>query len=253
MKMKPIYRQLQQQAVGIAARYPSPDFYSDFSGQVRCSRGFFGQDPVVADLWAFVAENIENDFGHGLIHVREVALDAGALVLIEAPQICRDAESRDHRLRLAQAAGLLHDICRKEKNHAAAGAACARRVLADYPFSGPDIDAICLAIANHEAFGENQRGGSFVAQLLSDCLYDADKFRWGPENFTRTVWKMLAYRDVPVDRFLTHYPQGMAFLKKIRNTFRTNTGRHYGPQFIDLGIAIGDELYEVLCARAKGL
>jgi hypothetical protein len=64
---------------------------------------------------------------------------------------------------------------------------------------------------------------------------------------------MLAYRDVPVDRFLTHYPQGMAFLKKIRNTFRTNTGRQYGPQFIDLGIAIGDELYKVLCARAKGL
>jgi hypothetical protein len=38
----------------------------------------------------------------------------------------------------------------------------------------------------------------------------------------------------------------MALLKKIRGTFRTRTGRRYGPQFIDVGIAIGDELYQVL-------
>jgi hypothetical protein len=40
----------------------------------------------------------------------------------------------------------------------------------------------------------------------------------------------------------------MALLKKIRDTFRSRTGRRYGPQFIDMGIAIGQELYEVILA-----
>jgi hypothetical protein len=250
--MNGIYKQLQKEAVRIAAQYPDPDFYSDFSQQVSCSRRFFKHDDVVARLWEFVSQNIENDFGHGLIHVRDVALDAGALVLIEDARACKDPEVCDHLLLRAQAAGLLHDIRRKEKNHAAAGAACARQVLADYPFTASDIDAICLAIANHEAFGARQRGQSPGAQLLSGCLYDADKFRWGPENFTTTIWKMLSYRNVSLHLFLDHYPRGMAFLKKIRDTFRTPTGRQYGPQFIDLGLAIGDELYEVLCAQAAG-
>ncbi len=247
--MKLIYQQLQQQALRIAAQYPEPDFYSDYSGQVELSRRFFRHDAVVADLWDFVAQNIENDFGHGLIHVREVALDAGTLVLIEDADACRSKEMRDNRLRMAHAAGLLHDIRRKEKNHAAAGAAFARQVLGHYPFASHDIEEICLAIANHEAFGRHERGSSSEALLLSDCLYDADKFRWGPENFTRTVWKMLAYRDIPVEVFMEHYPRGMAFLKKVRQTFRTPAGREYGPQFIDLGVAIGDELYDLLCAR----
>jgi hypothetical protein len=38
----------------------------------------------------------------------------------------------------------------------------------------------------------------------------------------------------------------MALLKKIRGTFRSRTGRRYGPQFIDMGIAIGEELYQVI-------
>jgi hypothetical protein len=43
----------------------------------------------------------------------------------------------------------------------------------------------------------------------------------------------------------------MEFLKKIKDTFRTPTGRKYGPGFIDLGVAIGDELYKELCAGKK--
>jgi hypothetical protein len=38
----------------------------------------------------------------------------------------------------------------------------------------------------------------------------------------------------------------MQSLSRIRETFRTATGRLYGPQFIDIGIAVGEELYEVI-------
>lgn len=248
MTMKPIYQKLQQQAMRIAARYPEPDFYSDFSKQVELSRWFLCHDPVVADIWELVTKNIENDFGHGLIHVREVALETGALILIEDDRVWQNDQIRDHRLRMAHTAGLLHDIRRKQKDHAAAGAVFAKQVLGDYPFSRQDIEEICLAIANHEAFGVHDRKTGQADILLSDCLYDADKFRWGPENFTRTVWKMLSYRDIPVDVFMKHYPRGMEFLKRIKDTFRTHTGQQYGPGFIDLGVAIGDELYKELCA-----
>ena len=75
--------------------------------------------------------------------------------------------------------------------------------------------------------------------MLSDCLYDADKFRWGPDNFTHTIWDMVGFINPPLKTFVSHYPKGMALLKKIRGTFRSRTGRRYGPQFIDVGIAIG--------------
>ncbi|MCF8111795.1 MAG: HD domain-containing protein [Desulfobacteraceae bacterium] len=244
--IKKEYRQLQQQAVRIAEKYPGPDFYSDFSAEADRARHFFAGDTVVCRLWRLVVENIDNDFGHGLEHVRNVALDAGTLILIECRGMNGSGKRLEHRMRLAQAAGLLHDIRRKEKKHAEAGARFARRALRDYPFSESDIEDICLAIANHEAFGRNMRGATETATLVSDCLYDADKFRWGPENFTRTLWAMVSYRDVPLEDFLSRYPGGMAYLKKIRSTFRTPTGKRYGPQIIDLGIAIGEELYEFI-------
>ncbi|MFP3999282.1 MAG: HD domain-containing protein [Desulfobacterales bacterium] len=244
--IKRVYKQLQQEAVRIAGQYPGPAFYNDFSAELERAESFFAGDEVVCSLWRFVSENIENDFGHGLEHVRNVAMDAGALILIETGGDSKTGGQLEHRMRLAQAAGLLHDIRRKEKNHAAAGAGYARQVLRDFPFSESDIEDICLAIANHEAFGQNLKGETKISLLLSNCLYDADKFRWGPENFTHTLWAMVSYRDVPLEVFLSHYPRGMAYLKKIRHTFRTHTGKRYGPEIIDLGVAIGEELYEFI-------
>ena len=42
------------------------------------------------------------------------------------------------------------------------------------------------------------------------------------------------------------YPGGMKKLTKIKNTFRTITGKKYGPQFIDIGLAVGKELFDVI-------
>lgn len=246
LAMKRVYRQLQHEAIKIAGRYPEPEFYSDFRQEEDCSKRFFAGDKVISELWRFVVDNIEDNYGHGLEHVRNVALDAGALILIESCPGFDSKEEIGHRMRLIQAAGLLHDIRRKEKHHAAAGAKYARRILGDYNFSESDIDSICLAIANHEAFNENPQKGAADSLLISDCLYDADKFRWGPENFTRTIWSMVSYMDISFEQFISRYPRGMAYLKKIRGTFRTPTGKLYGPQFIDLGIAIGEKLYQVI-------
>jgi hypothetical protein len=45
---------------------------------------------------------------------------------------------------------------------------------------------------------------------------------------------------------MARYPQGMEGLEKIKTTFRTRTGKRYGPRFIDLGLAIGEKLYGVI-------
>jgi hypothetical protein len=109
-----------------------------------------------------------------------------------------------------------------------------------------EITQVCAAIRNHEAFTRQQRLPARQARIISDCLYDADKFRWGPDNFNHTVWDMVGFVNPPLEVFVDHFPKGMALLKKIRGTFRSRTGRRYGPQFIDMGIAIGEALYQVI-------
>ncbi len=102
------------------------------------------------------------------------------------------------------------------------------------------------AIFNHEAFKKQIEIVSDIGKLISDCLYDADKFRWGPDNFTHTVWDMVSYSKIPVEKFVEHYPKGIKTLSKICSSFRSVTGKKYGPQFIDIGIEIGDKVFEII-------
>jgi HD superfamily phosphodiesterase len=74
----------------------------------------------------FCPERLEDDFGHGLKHALKVAADAGALSLIEGRR-AGYAETRIQRISIvSQATGLLHDIHRKQKDHAVEGARYAR-------------------------------------------------------------------------------------------------------------------------------
>jgi hypothetical protein len=247
--MKAVYLKIQKQAMRIAEKYPMADFYADYPDQVDFSADFFLSDAVVCELHEFVSENIEDDFGHGLAHVRKVAKDAGTLSIIEGvfcDGIGKGNRELEHRVRMAQCAGLLHDIRRKHKNHAKEGALFAQKILGQFSFSPSDISDICLAIGNHEAFRQTQACLSPAGELLSDCLYDADKFRWGTENFTHTVWAMVSYADMPIQKFVHLYPKGISFLEKIKSTFRTPTGRKYGPQFIDLGLCVGEDIYQYI-------
>ncbi len=244
--MNPIYERIRKQAIKITSDFPPADFYTDYEEHVEFSSRFFYSDPVVCELRDFVTQKIDNDFGHGMDHADKVALDAGALMLIEGEQNGYSDQSLTHHVRMAQCAGLLHDIKRKHKKHAKEGAMYAGKVLAAYPFSSDDVTDICAAIENHEAFGKALESKTREGALLSDCLYDSDKFRWGPDNFTHTVWDMVSYANIPVKKFVELYPKGITFLGKIKDTFRTPTGKIYGPQFIDLGLSIGEALYRYI-------
>ncbi|OQY57360.1 MAG: hypothetical protein B6245_17120 [Desulfobacteraceae bacterium 4572_88] len=250
--MDRIYVRIRKKARQIVFRFPPPDFYKDFSWAKDLSRQFFETDPVILQLRSFVTEHLEDDFGHGLDHAVKVTLDAGALMAVECEHSAKTGkhlcQNQRRRVRVVQCAGLLHDMKRKDKDHAAAGAAYARKVLCHYPLSAEEVEDVSQAIQNHEAFRDTLAISTRTpgGLLVSDCLYDADKFRWGPDNFTDTVWEMVSFFKTPLPKFIDLYPKGMDKLASIKDTFRTDTGKKYGPQFIDIGLAVGQELYEVI-------
>jgi hypothetical protein len=59
------------------------------------------------------------------------------------------------------------------------------------------------------------------------------------------------YRKVSLDTVITRFLKGMEGIERIRNTFRTRTGKMYGPDFIDRGIEIGTKLYETMVKKRK--
>jgi hypothetical protein len=82
--------------------------------------------------------------------------------------------------------------------------------------------------------------------VVSDCLYDADKFRWGPDNFTHTLWFMVDHQGLTPQELIARFPWGMQGIAHIQETFRTATGRQYGPEIIEVGMQIGKEIYHYL-------
>ena len=240
------YARIRQRARQIVDRYPSPDFYQDYSFADELSRQYLETNPSTEKLQSFVAEHLEDNLGHGIEHALKVAIDAGTLMIIESRLVGRSENFIKRRVVIVQCAGLLHDIQRKHEDHAVKGAAYAKQVLRVFPFKSDEVDDICRAIRNHEAFKKSENTDTPEGALVSDCLYDADKFRWGPDNFTDTVWAMVSFSNMPIARFMDLYPGGMKKLTKIKNTFRTITGKKYGPQFIDIGLAVGKELFDVI-------
>ena len=242
----PIYERLRERARQIVSSHPEPDFYSDHPLANRESRQFYSKDSVIIRLKSCVSVHLENDFGHGMIHAEKVCLDAGSLMIIEADKADYSPDFTRRRIRVVQCAALLHDIYRKRKNHALHSADFARDLLQSYPLTAPEVNDIFLAIRNHEAFQDTTPPDTPEGQLVSDCLYDADKFRWGPDNFYDTLWDMVSFLNPPLSVFIARYPKGMESLARIKDTFRTETGKKYGPQFIDIGLSIGRELFHII-------
>jgi hypothetical protein len=240
------YRRAIDLSRKIAAEVGTPRFYLERETEVALSREWFAVEPLVEEALRIVGER--GDYpGHGLIHVRKVAVDVGALILIEEGGAPLDSRIRRLVL-LAHLAGLLHDIRRSEKNHAERGADEAAAILASFPLRDEECAGIACAIRNHEAFRPFRTDAGPSARLLSDALYDADKFRWGPDNFTETLWAMIIPRGIPLQKLLPRFLAGIEGIRKVRESFRTATGREYGPDFIDRGLTIGLMLYEELTA-----
>lgn len=245
-QMDAVYQKIRQIAREIAGRYPQPDFYGTHRLEVRTSLTFLKSDAFIRRLRKEVAGYLENNAGHGVGHAEKVAVDAGALVLVESRLAGQSERNGRRTLLLALCSGLLHDICRKEKFHAKKGAVAAKKILQKYSLTPGEITSICTAIRNHEAYARQKKMPDTQTRIISDCLYDADKFRWGPDNFMYTLWDMVAVLAPPLHVFMARYPKGMSHLNEIRKTFRSQTGRKFGPQFIDIGIGIGEELYQAI-------
>jgi hypothetical protein len=229
----------------IAAEVGMPRFYLEREREVALSRELFASEPLVAEGMRIVGDR-GDCLGHGLTHVRKVAIDAGALILIEEGGGLPGARVLRLVL-LAHLAGLLHDIRRADQDHAERGAEEAVRLLTSFPIRDDECAGIAVAIRNHEAFRSPTDAGP-AEHLLSNALYDADKFRWGPDNFTETLWAMIIPRGIPLRMLLPRFLPGIEGIRKVRESFRTATGREYGPDFIDRGLTIGRRLYEELTA-----
>ena len=228
----------------IARSTGSPTFYTEKRREVEGSRRLFGSSPLVRECRNLLSER-EDGIGHGIGHSRKVAIDAGAISLVEYAPFRNRSEVRRIVL-LAHVAGVLHDIMRLEKDYARASAGEAGMLLARFDLAEGEVKAITGAIRNHEAFREAEILEDPLAQFLSDALCDADKFRWGPDNFTEMLWDMVEYRKGSLDALLTRFLKGMEGIKRIRETFRTHTGKIYGPDFIDRGIEIGMKFYTTI-------
>ncbi len=206
----------------------------------------FETNPIISALRHRVADDLKGNMGHGQKHAAKVTIDAGALMLIEGKRAGYDNAYLMRRMLLAQCAGMLHDTKRKEKDHAIRGAEYARELLRGFSFFPDEIEDVACAVRNHEAFKAVMDINTKEGGLVSDCLYDADKFRWGPDNFTDTVWAMVRYFQTPIPRFLELYPKGIDLIESIKLTFRSVTGKLYGPEIIDIGLAIGRKIFDMI-------
>lgn len=241
------YKLLQEKALSIANTLARPVFYNVHAAAVGRADAVLGTHELLVKCRAFL-DAAQLECAHGVCHCESVARDAGALVLIEASGRGIPAGEGERLFLAALVAGLLHDIKRREKDHAVLGSIEAEKILSTLGMEEKCRRYITEAIMNHEAFKETRDADDAAGRLVSDALYDADKFRWGPENFTTTVWLMVEARNVPLEALHRSFRESMKGIEKIKTTFRTATGRQYGPEFIDQGITIGNAIYAEMTA-----
>jgi hypothetical protein len=247
--MEDIYEEMSAASRDIAASFPPPSFYVSCREPLQLSRSIFDEDAQVMKCRAFVLSELKDDLGHGIDHSEKVALEAGALAYTEGDRLCFEESLKREACLLAQIAGLLHDLRRGEKDHAKVSASAASKMLQEFSIFPEKREHIVQAITNHEAFIRPNRIDSPVGQTISDSLYDADKFRWGPDNFTHTLWQMLRSSRTSIVLLIHRFPKGMEGISRIKETFRTETGKVYGPEFIELGLKIGEKIYQFLQER----
>jgi hypothetical protein len=239
---EPAYVQLQQLSRSVAATLSQPAFYGTYRRELQRSEEALRTHGLIQQCRSRLDASLL-ECAHGLCHCEAVARDAGALVLIEGLERGMPEEELERLCSAAIIAGLLHDIKRTEDDHAVKGSIEADRILGALSVDGRERTYITYAIRNHEAFKQTCDLGDEAGCMVSDALYDADKFRWGPENFTTTLWTMLDDRGTPPERLYEMFPEKMKGIERIKETFRTHTGRHFGPEIIDQGLMIGKAIY----------
>ncbi len=240
---KKIFQQLKANALKTAGRIRSPSFYATHENELASSFAYFSGSAVIQKCRSYVDRAVLHP-AHGVDHCEKVALEAGAIVQIEYKNRGLTGIDVSDLLLCVHLAGLLHDIKRMEQDHTIAGSIEAERILNGFELNSCYRRYITAAIRNHEAFKAVQASEDEPARIISDALYDADKFRWGPDNFITTVWLIMESMGTPVAELYSSFDKKMRGIRKIKSTFRTEIGRQYGPEFIDLGIEIGNAIYK---------
>ena len=241
------YPGLREKALRAAREAGTPSFYILHKKELDLSRSSYAASSIIRKCKTYLDDSKLHP-AHGVFHCEKVALEAGAILQAEGNAMRLDAAMINELMLCAQIAGLLHDIKRREENHTVAGSKEASDILKDFPIKEHCKRYIVAAIRNHEAFREVLDSENESARLVSDSLYDADKFRWGPDNFTVTLWLIIESTGISLEKLHDSFTEKMEGIKMIKKTFRTKTGQKYGPEFIDKGIMIGDVIYrEIQC------
>ncbi len=237
-----IYPTLKDKASAVARRIGPPSFYRAHEEDLKRSLRSFSESEVLLRCRSYIDESKLHP-AHGIEHCEMVAIEAGAILQIESALGNRTREKTEELLLCVQIAGLFHDIKRSEEDHTIKGSKEAERILEEFDLKKQYKRYIVAAIRNHEAFREVLSSEDEEAKLVSDSLYDADKFRWGPDNFTTTLWLIMESTETPAETLYRNFLEKMKGVGRIKETFRTETGQRFGPEFIDLGIEIGNEIY----------
>lgn len=245
-----LYAQLKETALQTACTIGTPLFYERHEKELLVSSAFFESSSVISRCLQYLDEAKLHP-AHGILHCEKVAREAGAILLIERRQRGLEDTDRDAMLLSVQVAGLFHDIRRSEADHPAAGSREAERILRDFDMRDQYKQYIVAAIRNHEAFKKVLSSADEPARLVSDCLYDADKFRWGPDNFTKTLWLITESFNIPLRRLYQDFEEKLEGISRISETFRSETGRKFGPEFIELGLRIGKEIYREMSSMME--
>jgi riboflavin kinase/FMN adenylyltransferase len=242
---------IQEKAKAFAERLPLLSFYTAYGDEALRSDLVLETSSQLAACRERLRSAAGN-LGHGVKHSEAVARDAGILVQAEAARRGIPASRREELILAVQIAAFLHDIRRAECEHAEAGAKAATDILREIDVAEAHKPRIVTAIRNHEAFKPTLDPPDELGRLISDVLYDADKFRWGPDNFTHTLWNMWeAAGSPPLEKLHRRFLKSLDTIRSIKTTFRTETGRRYGPEFIDQGIDIGHAIFRELTKMVR--
>jgi hypothetical protein len=221
----------------VAAR-PLPAFSMDCAEELSHANSMFFDNPLMLRLQADALAFLNEACGLGVEHGKRVAIDAAAIVLAEPSDLSPDERRR--LALLAEMAGLLHDSLRYEDDHAEKGADLCLRLLRGYPLESEERIWIARAVALHESPLHIAEDGPVGARLLAGAVHDADRFRFGPDIFSATLWELCECDEWPLEKIAQKFPEGPAMAARFKDSFRTVQGSSYGPALIDEGLAIAE-------------
>lgn len=231
--MASLLKQFRETALRMGAAHGQTAFQRDLAAELDNARRVFFDDPLLLRLRDDCLTFLYDDFGFGIEHSKNVAVDAAAIILAETDPMPRGTARK--LAQLALLAGLLHDADRLEPDGAARAAELSRSILASYPLKEEDRELVAKAIAAHEDTAWTPPADPQEA-LLSGALYDADKFRYGADVYVTALWEYCDYEDLPPAEALRCLAMAADRLPAFVGTFRTRPGRNYGDRILAAGM-----------------